>query len=288
MESGPKYAVTKEGLIKLIVIIFGCITFAMLADTTYYRVSDRMTFVFAAFIISFCVSVLFYLFRVTGLSDKMSCNGPCSYDGFDFIWSWFSTIWCLAAAIVFAVDFPTVIVYSRYYNELITGVVFAFLTAVAYAVEAFVLKERAPANIGYVATLRGWLKTVIIAFGAAAFGLLVDSGYAWCGRSTGCYAGITYALTVYIIGWAITVFIWFGHMAGLIEKKDVLKKFEFIWSIICVLLFWTASSCFAAYTGCSGNQFDRFKVCQMRLSGLIIGFVTGVLYIVDAVLNRAK
>lgn len=72
MESGPKYIITKEGLIKFLVIAFGCVTFALLADSGWYDVSTRMRWVFAAFVVSFSISVLFYFFRVTGKCFVMS------------------------------------------------------------------------------------------------------------------------------------------------------------------------------------------------------------------------
>ncbi|XP_039258349.2 myeloid-associated differentiation marker homolog [Styela clava] len=289
MENGPKYAISKEGIIKLIVIAFGCVTFALLADVGYTN-GTRMRWVFAAFIISFAISVLFYIFRITGLASKISTCGPCTFDGFDFLWSWFSTIWCLAAAVSFALAFPRVHPQSRWHSELIAAVIFAFLTGIAYAVEAYILKDKAPANVGYIATRNGWLKTVIVALGAAAFGLLVDSGYSWCGRNGPCNAGVTFALAAYIVGWGITVIIWLLHISGLVQgnRQSNLNKFEFIWSIVCVLLFWSASVCFAVYMVCRGNDFQKYRQCHLRLAGVIIGFVTGVLYIIDAVfLKRA-
>lgn len=288
MESGLKYAITKEGIVKLLVIAFGCVTFALLADIGYHKVNDKTAWVFAAFVVSFAISVIIYILRITGVSSKISCGG-CSFDGFDFLWSWFSSMWCLAAAITLAVDIPPGgSTRSSTYNKLIASTVFAFLTVVTYVNEAYMLRDKSPANFGYAVTRNGILKTIIVAFGAATFGLMVDSGYAWC-RGNSCYSAITYALAAYIIGWGVTVLFWLGHMFGLISgssHQGVLGKIELFWSVFCVILFWSASACVAAYIQCKDSNFKRFRFCQKRLTGDIAGFITGLLYIVDVIFLR--
>ena len=67
MESGPKYAISKEGLIKFLVLLFGCTAFALFAASGLYTAPAQKTWAFAAYIISFCISLLFYFFHVTGL-----------------------------------------------------------------------------------------------------------------------------------------------------------------------------------------------------------------------------
>ncbi|XP_039258445.2 myeloid-associated differentiation marker-like protein 2 [Styela clava] len=286
MEDGLKYVISKEGIIKFIVILFGCVTFALLADTGYYY-STEMKWVLAAFIISFSLSVLFYFFRLIKLAPKMNCGGPFSYDGFDFLWAWFSTIWCLTASIVFSMHFPKSDFYK--YGEAIGSIIFAYLTVIAYAVEAFFLRLYAPANIGFVATKPGWIKTAIVVFGAATFGLMVESGYNWCWWEKSCDAGTTYALVVFCVAWSVTTLMWIGHMAapkGSIEGSPAFQKVEFVWAIIGILFFLSGASCFAAYMDCSGNDFDNLPKCQKRLTGVIAGFLVGVLYLVEAVMLK--
>ena len=67
MESGPKYAVSKEGLAKFIVILFGCTAFALFAASGMYEDPAQKTWAFAAYIISWSISFLFYFFHITGL-----------------------------------------------------------------------------------------------------------------------------------------------------------------------------------------------------------------------------
>jgi len=66
MESGPKYAVSKEGLIKLVVLLFGCTTFALMADSKGFDFNDALTFSFAIFIVCWSISLLFYFFHIIG------------------------------------------------------------------------------------------------------------------------------------------------------------------------------------------------------------------------------
>ncbi|CAK8677821.1 unnamed protein product [Clavelina lepadiformis] len=284
MESGPKYAISKEGLLKLIVLVFGCTTFALFADSGAYGSPPAKTWAFAAYIISWSISLLFYFFHVTGLARGMNCSVNFTYIGFDFIWAWLSTFHVFAASITFAININcNVSNNTKYCSEQAGSIALGFATFILYAVEAFFLKGYAPANTGYIATLRGWFKTAVLVGGAASFSLLVDSGYKWCGG--GCGVGVTYALSAYCIGWTVTLLIF---VAKLFMPEDKAQSkffimFHFGWSIISALLFITASSCFAAFMRC--HDFDQ-EPCKKRLGGIIFGFITAILYVIDALLNR--
>nr|XP_002126601.2 myeloid-associated differentiation marker-like protein 2 isoform X2 [Ciona intestinalis] len=182
MESKLKYVISKEGIIKFLVLLFGCTTFALIADSNSYSYPSAKTWAFAAYIISWSISLLFYFFHATGLARQMNCGGSCTYDGFDFLWSWLSTIHILGASIAFSI-YVTGSSGSAYYAKQASAAAIGFMTFALYAVESFVLRSYAPANAGYIATWRGWLKTAILVGGAASFSLLVDSGYSWCRTS---------------------------------------------------------------------------------------------------------
>nr|XP_009858308.1 myeloid-associated differentiation marker-like protein 2 isoform X1 [Ciona intestinalis] len=284
MESKLKYVISKEGIIKFLVLLFGCTTFALIADSNSYSYPSAKTWAFAAYIISWSISLLFYFFHATGLARQMNCGGSCTYDGFDFLWSWLSTIHILGASIAFSI-YVTGSSGSAYYAKQASAAAIGFMTFALYAVESFVLRSYAPANAGYIATWRGWLKTAILVGGAASFSLLVDSGYSWC--RTSCEIGLTYALSAYCIAWGISVFVFLGRMFLPASKSSAkpFTVFQFVWSVISCLLFLSASSCFAAYMKCS--NFD-YNYCRERLAGVVVGFVTAILYIVDAVVHRPQ
>lgn len=287
MQNGLKYVISKEGLIKLLVIALACTTFALLADTRYYRAGNRMEWVFAAFIVSFVISLLIYVFRVAKIADQISTCGPCTFDGFDFIWSWFSTMWCLAAAVIFAIEFNDRGRRGSWFVKVICSIILAFITGIVYGVEAYYLRARAPAHLGYISTRKGWLKTAIVALGAAAFALLVESSFPGC--RGGCKAAITYVLVAYVVGWAVTVIIWILHIAGAIkgDQRSTFATVEFSWSVICILLFLSGSIVTGVYMHdrCNWSEY-RGSFCQKRLSSAIIAAVNTVLYIIDAVLNK--
>ena len=47
MESGPKYAISKEGLIKFLVLLFGCTAFALYTASGLYTAPAQKTWAFA-------------------------------------------------------------------------------------------------------------------------------------------------------------------------------------------------------------------------------------------------
>lgn len=71
--SGVSYLTSKEGILRLIIIIFGIIAFALLASELY-RYNGVLDWVLAAYIIAFCVSLLSYFFIATTLASKMNCG----------------------------------------------------------------------------------------------------------------------------------------------------------------------------------------------------------------------
>jgi len=73
--SGVAYLTSKEGLIRLAIIVCGCIAFALIAASGY---SGVVAWTMAAYIISWCFSILSYFFIATTLASKMQCG--ISYD----------------------------------------------------------------------------------------------------------------------------------------------------------------------------------------------------------------
>lgn len=70
-ESGVAYITSKDGIIRAIIIVFACITFALVAAFGY---GGPIAWVLAAFIIAFCISLLIYFFTVVDLISKMNCG----------------------------------------------------------------------------------------------------------------------------------------------------------------------------------------------------------------------
>uniref|UniRef100_H2YUX5 MARVEL domain-containing protein n=1 Tax=Ciona savignyi TaxID=51511 RepID=H2YUX5_CIOSA len=232
------------------------------------------------YIVEYFVAVLF-LSRL-GLARQMNCGGSCTYDGFDFLWAWLSTVHVLGASIAFSI-YINGQSNSAYYAKQAAAAAIGFATFVLYGVESFLLRSYAPSNAGYIATGKGWLMTSILVGGAAAFSLLVDSGFSWCGST--CKIGLTYSLAAYCIGWGVSVIIFLCRMFLPASKSSSrpFEMFQFGWSILSCLLFLSASSCFAAYMKC--NKYEYYP-CNERLAGVLVGFFTAILYVVDAVIHR--
>jgi len=60
------YICTRAGILKLLVLIGGCATFAIYADSERYLQPKTKTFILASYIISWAISLLLYFFRMTG------------------------------------------------------------------------------------------------------------------------------------------------------------------------------------------------------------------------------
>lgn len=71
-ESGVAYITSKPGLVRLAILVCGCITFALVAAGSSVR--GVYGYVLAAFIIAWCFSLFSFFFIVTTLSSKMDCG----------------------------------------------------------------------------------------------------------------------------------------------------------------------------------------------------------------------
>ena len=73
--AGIPYMTSKEGILRVFIIAFACVAFALIADVGY---GDVITWIMVAYILAFCFSLLSYFFICTTLSTKMNCG--ISYD----------------------------------------------------------------------------------------------------------------------------------------------------------------------------------------------------------------
>ena len=70
--SGVAYITSKEGILRAVIIVFACITFALIASVCGCR--DVLGWILAAYILAFCFSLLSYFFIATTLASKMNCG----------------------------------------------------------------------------------------------------------------------------------------------------------------------------------------------------------------------
>nr|CAB3264095.1 myeloid-associated differentiation marker-like protein 2 [Phallusia mammillata] len=284
------YVCSKAGLWKLVVLISGCATFAIYADSEMYLGSRLKTFILASFIISWGISLLLYFFRVTGLYIHM--NSTCmSFDSFDYFWAWISCVNFLSMSVVLACFFsncdPGCSGHRGYCNcaKQLTTVFLGVLTAVFYVLEAQNLRLYAPVGTGYGTSWRGLWRMFILVVGGCAFGLLIETGYV-CRRSakTGCDSARLFVLIVWCTAWGFSCLLYLFHICNFSSKVSVEGKvrfgaIEFFWAAFSCLLFLVGACVFAGFLNC-----DRFETyaCRARLAGDICGFVAAILFGIDA------
>ncbi|XP_076803973.1 myeloid-associated differentiation marker-like protein 2 [Clavelina lepadiformis] len=268
--SGVQYITSKEGIVRAVIIVFGCIAFALIADVGY---GDVIAWVMAAYIIAWVFTLLSYFFIATTLSTQMNCG--ISYETVDVCVSIVSFFHCLMASIVLAIY-----TCSRC-DELIAADVFGFLLCIAYAVEIYFLKGNAPSSLKYLLEIKGILKAVICIFGCTTFAMLDAAGYE-CFES-GCDSGRTWAFAAYIYCWVVSLIILLLRVTPLADKISPIDKIDFFWSVFSFFNYLAASIVLACYLECKNFEY---RVCSTRLAADIFGFITAILYAVEAFLLK--
>lgn len=290
-DSGCGFICSKAGIVKLLVLIFGCATWAIFVASgrTLYGSPKILVYVLVAYIVSWAVSLMLYFVRVTGLHHHLNCS-CLSWDTFDYFWSWISCVNFISATVIFAC----------FYNEnlsivcrgggfckgamQLTVIILGIVTGILYAIEAQILKAYAPVGAGYGTTWRGIWKMIILIVGGIAFGLLVRSGINCGRRASDCTIARTFVLVAWCLAWGVAALIYLLRIcmcpAKFGENRQVgFGTFEFFWSAFACLLYLIGAAVLAAFLLCSSFRSGR---CRQILVSDICGFVTAVLFGLDA------
>ncbi|XP_076823547.1 uncharacterized protein LOC143469667 isoform X1 [Clavelina lepadiformis] len=284
------YICTKAAWWKLAVLVGGCATFAIYADSLRYTSPPIKTYVLAAYIISWAISLLIFFAKLTGLSVHMNC--PClSFDTFDYFWSWLSSVNYVSSSVILACFYdqncdPGCGGSGRFCScaKLLTALLLGFLTAFLYILEAQNLRLYAPVGIGYGTSWRGMWKMLILVIGGVAFGFLVQTGLRCDSVKQGCTSARTFVLAVWCSAWAFSCLLYLLHVSSLVVKMSVngqhiFGQIEFFWSALSCLLYLVGACVYAGFLGCT--SFSSFR-CRSRLAADICGFVAAILFAIDA------
>lgn len=285
-DSGCGFVMSKAGILKLLVLISGCACWALLAASKQYRNHGIKIYAFAAYIISWAVSLLLYFFKATGL--HLHIQSDCfTFNTFDYFWSWLSCINYLVCSVIVAIFFgtgdPLCGGSGRFclYAMQLTSCVLGFVTAILYAIEAQNMKSYAPVGAGYGTTWRGIWKAIILIVGGLAFGLLLRTGIK-CGSD--CTIARTFVLVAWCVAWGVAALMYLLRIITCTTRLSADRQvgfgtFEFFWSAFACLLFLVGAAVLAGFLKC--NSFRR-SPCRDRLVADICGWVTAVLFAIDA------
>ncbi|XP_078489594.1 LOW QUALITY PROTEIN: uncharacterized protein LOC144746245 [Ciona intestinalis] len=89
------FVLSKAGLWKLLVLVSGCATFSIYADSTLYLSPRIKTYILASYIVSWAISLLLYFSRITGL--WLHCS---IFNSFDYFWSWASSVNFVTSSVI--------------------------------------------------------------------------------------------------------------------------------------------------------------------------------------------
>lgn len=282
-ETGGAYIKSKDGWIRMAIIVCGIIAFALVAASGY---GGPIAWPFAAYLMSWLISFISFFFILSTLSSKMECG--VSYDTVDVCLSILLWSFCLFGSIVLAI-------YTSCHNngctdnegERIAAIIFGFIATILYAVEIYFHQENAPSPTKYIVTKNGVVKCVVITLGCIAFTALVAGGYECYGPGGNqpCDSGRAYALAAYVISWSVSVILMLIYVTGLNEKiGDKMSNIDFVWSVFSCLLCFSGSVVLSCYL--EGDVDSVWG--SRRLASAIFGFFTTIAYIVEAVFLKAN
>ncbi|XP_039258054.2 myeloid-associated differentiation marker homolog [Styela clava] len=270
--SGGEYLTSKDGILKVVIIIFGVISFAL---TTVSGYRGALGWPFAAFLMSWVITLFVFFFILVNLISKMDCGVP--FEAVDFCFSFIFFVFCMSGSIVLSIYGCSG---SKNCDERIAATIFGFLTAILYFVEMYFHKDNAPEPLKYLTKVNGIVKIVVVTLGCIAFALLVAGGY-HCGRDSPCTSGRTFALATYIICWSVSVIFLLIYITGLNEKiGGSFATADFVWAVFSFVFCLTASIVLACYIDSGGWSRSRLIAAD------VFGFFTTVAYLIEAILLK--
>lgn len=148
--SFAEYIVTKNGIVKCIVITLGCIAFVALVAGGYgctasgnQPCDSGRAYALAAYVISWSVSVILLLIYVTGLNEKIG-NVMVNID---FVWAVFACLLCFTGSVVLSCYLNGNVESYAGGSRRLASAIFGFFTTIAYIVEAVFLKANIKGDV---------------------------------------------------------------------------------------------------------------------------------------------
>lgn len=164
------------GIVRLLEVVFTCITFSLVASVGHSTLSF-WTWCMFTWCFCFCITLLILLLELTTLSAKL----PISWNDFTTAFAMLATLMVLAASIIYPIFF-TCSICSRPIGATVTSI----LAFILYAVEVGLTRAKPGEISGFLSTVPGLLK-VLEAFTACIIFTCLDynfyskfPGLQWC------------------------------------------------------------------------------------------------------------
>ncbi|XP_076609670.1 myeloid-associated differentiation marker-like [Chaetodon auriga] len=164
------------GIVRLLEVVFTCITFSLVASAGHSTFSF-WTWSMFVWCFCFCITFLILLLELTTLNAKL----PISWNDFTTAFAMLATLMVLAASIIYPTFFSCSIC-----SKQVGATVTSFLAFILYAVEVGLTRAKPGEISGFLSTIPGLLK-VLEAFTACIIFTCLDydfyskfPGLQWC------------------------------------------------------------------------------------------------------------
>lgn len=144
------------GIVRLLAVIFACVTFSLVAHRGGYygRTGDMCMF---SWCFCFVVTIIIITVEFVGIQSRM----PVSWKNFPITFAMFAVLMCLSASIIYPLFFLQDRSYgSERHTYQVVATVFSCLTTLAYIFEVSLTRARPGEVTGYMATVPGILKVI--------------------------------------------------------------------------------------------------------------------------------
>uniref|UniRef100_A0A8C6U402 Zgc:77748 n=1 Tax=Neogobius melanostomus TaxID=47308 RepID=A0A8C6U402_9GOBI len=259
-------------ILRVLEVIFTCITFSLVASVHYYT-DAFWTWCMFTWCFCFTVTLLILFFEITTFNVKL----PISWGDFTCAFAMLATLMILAASIIYPVNFT-----CSSCAKQIGASVCSWLAFFLYAIEVGLTRARPGEISGFLSTVPGLLK-VLEAFVACIIFICLDP------NKYTAYAGLQWCVAVYCICFIfalLIILLTIGRLLALFPAPFN-KVLTFV-NVLAVLMYITAVVMWPLYSFKKNprpNYCNTFYNCSWNKL-VVISFMTCVnliAYIVDSI-----
>ncbi|XP_017277284.1 myeloid-associated differentiation marker homolog [Kryptolebias marmoratus] len=259
------------GIVRILEVIFTCITFSLVGSVGYSTDSFWMWCLFS-WCFCFCVTLLILVLELTSLNTKL----PLSWQDFITAFAMLASLMVLVASVIYSVFF-TCSVCGRQIGASVTS----YLTLILYTMEVGMIRSKPGEISGFLSTVPGLLK-VLETFVACVIFICVRYFNYWV------FPGLQWCVAVYsicfIYSFLIIIFT-IGRLLALFPAP--LNKVLTVCNVLAVLMYLTAVVIWPVYAFRNNPRPNcpSVRSCAWNLL-VVISFMTSLnlaAYIADTI-----
>uniref|UniRef100_A0A3Q2TBE3 Myeloid-associated differentiation marker homolog n=1 Tax=Fundulus heteroclitus TaxID=8078 RepID=A0A3Q2TBE3_FUNHE len=258
------------GILRILEVIFTCITFSLVASA-YYTTNSFWAWCMFTWCFCFCVTIFILVLELTSLNSKL----PISWDDFTTSFAMLATLMVLTASLLYSIIFT-----CSGCGRQIAACVISFLTFILYAVEVGLTRAKPGEISGFLSTVPGLLK-VLEAFVACIIFICLDFTI----YST--HPGLQWCVAVYSICFIFALLVIILTIGRLLSRFPApFNKVLIACNVLAVLMYITAVIIWPVYSFRDRQRPNSCPViCPWNII-IVVSFLTCVnliAYIVDTV-----